>query len=123
MDRKTYTERVNARLPWVWARMCLIRPELEAHQMPRIIVDARIKNALAFYYNEEKIIRISWYWAQKDKKGVILSEVIAHEVAHHVDEVLHGIESTEINDGHGPNWQQIMLDYGLRPLTHYVIHE
>ena len=121
MDRKSYQRKLDSRLLHAWAKMCVLYPELEKHNMPDIRIDARIKVALAYYYLDDNTIRVSWYWAQKDSAHVILREVVAHEVAHHVDHLLNGHESTKINDGHGPNWQKVMLEYGIPAKVRYAI--
>jgi predicted SprT family Zn-dependent metalloprotease len=121
MDRNHYQAKLESRLLRLWAKACNIWPELEGHEMPAITIDARIRRAIAYYYPERHEIRISWYWAQCDKNHVILREIVAHETAHHIDEVLNGEKSSTINEGHGPQWQKIMVQLGLNPLTHYSI--
>lgn len=119
MTRTEYNRKLQSRLLQVWAKFCVQHPTLESYAVPVVKIDGRVKRGIAYFYPTTNIIRVSWFWAQRDRNQVILREVVAHEVAHYVDELLYGLDATEIDDGHGPTWRDLMVQYGLKPNTHY----
>lgn len=95
----------------------MLYPRLRAFNPPTIKTDGRIKKMLAYYYCDTQQIKVGSCWLAKNW-CIILAEIVPHEVAHHIDYLL----SPVVNDEHhNENWQKIMIQFGLEPLTIYEV--
>lgn len=97
----------------IWNKYCGIYPELKSFEMPVIRLDGRLK-MLAYNYPELNVIRVSKYWYPANK-ALYASDILPHELAHQIDFILNGDQE----ESHNANWELIMLDYGIEPLTTY----
>ena len=114
MNREKLLKQLEAETAKIWRRMGEKFPECLAHNPPRIRLDGRYRKVLGFCDSENNTITLALYFFAKNH-DTMLREVLPHEIAHQVDYHITGWTEYDIDEGHGPNWQKIMLEYGLEP--------
>ena len=97
-----------------WLRLQKLYPVLKAHGRPVVRFDARYTKCLGFCDSEAGIITLAYKYFPKNR-DTMLNEVLPHELAHFADYCMIGWKEYEFSEGHGPNWQKIMLSLGLEP--------
>lgn len=117
MTKNQIDRELQACVARTWSRMVVLYPRLRAFNPPSIKTDGRVRKMLAYYYPDSQQIRVGSRWLAKNW-GIILAEIVPHEVAHHVDYLLSPIVDEE---PHNENWQKIMVQFGLEPLAIYEV--
>ena len=95
-----------------WLRLQKLFPVLKAYWRPVIRFDARYSKFLGFCDSEAGIITLAYKYFPKNR-DTMLNEVLQHELAHFADYCMIGWKEYEFSEGHGPNWQKIMVSLGL----------
>jgi predicted SprT family Zn-dependent metalloprotease len=98
----------------IWRKMQYIFPKLTSFNCPKIIINNRLKTSGGRADGTNRIIELSaemFFYNQKE----YLFTVIPHEMAHIVNKDLNQL------GGHGREWKDIMIAYGLKPLVFHTM--
>lgn len=121
MNRKLLAEMLQFQTDVIWTTSCRMYPRLRKFSAPTIRLCARLWRTAGLCYQEENSITLAYkFFLHSDEyRQQMLQVILPHEIAHQVDFNLYGI--SEEKTGHGRNWQQIMLDYGLEPSPYHTM--
>jgi predicted SprT family Zn-dependent metalloprotease len=95
----------------VWERYCKIYPTLNRRVRPYIVPNNRYTVTAATCEVAENTIHWGMKFMTPKNQDYMLRIVLPHEMAHQIDYILHGTPKN--NRWHGPQWQAIMLNYGI----------
>ena len=114
MDRIKETAKIQAIAETVWENFTEIFPKLAKFDCPKIVLNGRFSSHAGMcYYELNKIdISLKYYLVHK---AHILADTLVHEIAHQVTYNLHGEDSCRKLQGHGVEWCDVMVKYGLEP--------
>ncbi len=96
----------------VWDTLNRMYPKLSRYPRPEIRLNPYCWRTAGMCYQEWNEIELSFKFFDKHPAEMIQT-VLPHELIHQVDWNLYGI--SEDKSGHGINWMQIMVEYGLPP--------
>lgn len=116
MDRTKETAKIQARAQKAWEKFQELFPRLLRRKCPIIILNGRYTTSAGMCYQELHVIHLSLKYYLFNKREM-LEDTLIHELAHSVDFCLNGLD-TKLQ-GHGPKWQNIMLEYGLKPTRYH----
>jgi len=115
MDKKTLQKLLVAETATIWDSLCELQPKLCKFNPPVILLCSRLWRTAGFCLQEERIVKLGYKFflhsAQYQKQMV--SQILPHEIIHQADFDLFG--ESEKNCGHGENWVNLMVQYGLKP--------
>lgn len=105
----------------VWLELCHLFPQLSIQDMPTVKLNFRFSRTLGCCYPEQHRVEFSGKALLQDAhtQQVMLDEVVAHELAHYADYLLHGL--SEASCGHGSGWTKIMRALALEPAKSYQV--
>jgi predicted SprT family Zn-dependent metalloprotease len=115
MNRKTLEKLLIAETAIIWDSLCELQPKLCKFNPPVILLCARLWRTAGFCLQEERIVKLGYkFFLHSDKYcKEMVSQILPHEIIHQADFDLFG--ESEKNCGHGKNWQNLMVQYGLKP--------
>jgi len=72
-------------------------------------------------HQDENLVRLGYkfFLHSEQYNRQMLSVILPHEIIHQADFDLFG--ESEKNCGHGKNWCNLMIQYGLEPKTHHTM--
>ena len=114
MNRTELLQKINLQAGIVWGIYRRIYPELQNFKMPEIRLNYRFTKTAGNCEVERNIINLGGKFYQKHYNRM-MREILPHEMAHQIDYNLNGLPKR----WHGKSWQDIMLKYGLQPLTYH----
>lgn len=96
-----------------WHRFCLIRPQLKKVKQPQIVLNNRLWRTAGLCYQDLAIVELGskFFFHSVEYTQQMLWQILPHELAHYADFVLYG--DSDDAKGHGTQWTNLMLDYGL----------
>lgn len=94
----------------IWNEFKAVYPALESFPIPKAIFNYRLKTTAGQNSSEINQIEINPKMYMGNRRYFIKS-IIPHEIAHQVVCNLYG----NVGDFHGPEWQIVMIDYGIDP--------
>ena len=99
----------------VWDAMAESYPALIRYDVPRIILNGRLSATAGRCFQSTQIVEMSSKFINHSEKYFrnMIDVILPHELAHAADWILFG--ESELKCGHGRNWQEIMVQYGLAP--------
>lgn len=97
----------------IWDALCEIRPKLVRFNPPKIALNNRLWRTAGMTYQEKNIVELAtkFFLFSAQYANEMESVILPHEVIHQADYNLYGL--SEKNCGHGENWQNLMVEYGL----------
>lgn len=114
MDRIKETAKYQAHAASVWDTFIEIYPRLVKFDCPKIILCGRLSRSGGLCFYTLNKIKVSLKYYLFFGHGPLM-DVIIHELAHQVDYNLNGPDNMKAENGHGINWQNIMIKYGAKP--------
>jgi len=121
MERKTLEKLLIAETAIIWDSLCEIYPKLCKFNPPKIKLCGRLWRTAGFCLQDERFIKLGYkfFLHSTEYQKQMVSQILPHEIIHQADFDLFG--ESEKNCGHGENWQNIMVQYGLKPDTHHTM--
>jgi predicted SprT family Zn-dependent metalloprotease len=119
MDRQKLESRLNSKCENIWETLGEIHGRLVRFNPPKIKLDARLWRTAGMCHQEENFIRLGYkfFLHSSEYNRQMLSVILPHEIIHQADFNLFGL--SEKNCGHGKNWCDLMVQYGLEPKIHH----
>lgn len=107
------TSTLNKRAVHVWAMLCEIRPALVRFDPPTVHLNNRLYRVAGYCYQERNRVELGtkFFIYSADFHAEMINVILPHEIIHQADYNLYG--DSELPCGHGKQWRQLMLDYGL----------
>ncbi len=120
-DRKELQQFMQKYSCRVWLEICSMFPALDIQDVPAVKLNFRFSRTLGCCYPEQHRVEFSAKALLQDARTqqVMLDEVVAHELAHYADYLLHGL--SEAKCGHGSGWTKIMRALALEPTKSYQV--
>jgi len=115
MDRKTLQTVLERETATVWDSLCELQPKLCKFNPPVITLCARLWRSAGMCHQETRIVKLGYkfFLHSADYRKQMFTQILPHEIIHQADFDLFGI--SEKNCGHGENWCNLMVQYGLKP--------
>ena len=115
MDRRKLEFRLNSKCESIWETLAEMHGKLVRFNPPKIVLDARLWRTAGMCHQEENLIRLGYKFFLHSEiyNKQMLLQILPHEIIHQADFDLFGI--SEKNCGHGKNWCNLMVQYGLKP--------
>jgi predicted SprT family Zn-dependent metalloprotease len=119
MDRQKLESRLNSKCESIWETLGEMHGRLVRFNPPKIVLDARLWRTAGMCHQEENLIRLGYKFFLHSEiyTREMLLQILPHEIIHQADFDLFGI--SEKNCGHGKNWCDLMVQYGLKPQKHH----
>lgn len=97
----------------VWDALCEVRPALVRFNPPAIRLNNRLYRVAGMCYQQENIVDVAtkFFLFSAEYAREMKRIIIPHEIIHQADYNLYG--DSEKKCGHGVQWCQLMLDYGI----------
>jgi predicted SprT family Zn-dependent metalloprotease len=113
MDRKKLESRLNSKCESIWETLGEFHSRLVRFNPPKIVLDARLWRTAGVNHQEENLVKLGYKFFLHSQKysDFMVAEILPHEIIHQVDFNLFGV--SEKNCGHGKNWCDLMVQYGL----------
>jgi predicted SprT family Zn-dependent metalloprotease len=115
MDRKTLQTVLERETATIWDSLCELQPKLCKFNPPVITLCARLWRSAGMCHQETRIVKLGYkfFLHSADYRKQMFTQILPHEIIHQADFDLFG--ESEKNCGHGRNWQNLMVQYGLAP--------
>jgi len=115
MDRKTLQTVLERETATVWDSLCELQPKLCKFNPPVITLCARLYRTAGMCHQDDRIVKLGYkfFLHSADYRKQMFTIILPHEIIHQADFDLFGI--SEKNCGHGENWCNLMVQYGLKP--------
>lgn len=115
MDRKTLQTILERETATVWDSLCELQPKLCKFNPPVITLCGRLWRSAGMCHQETRIVKLGYkfFLHSADYRKQMFAQILPHEIIHQADFDLFG--ESEKKCGHGENWQNLMLQYGLKP--------
>jgi len=119
MDRQKLESRLNSKCESIWETLAEMHGKLVRFNPPKIVLDARLWRTAGMSHQEENLIRMGYkFFLHSEAYTKEMYQVILpHEIIHQADFNLFG--KSEKICGHGVNWCNLMIQYGLKPNKHH----
>ena len=119
MNREKLTEFLTRQTDRVWDRLCESYPNLVRYNPPIIKLSGRLWRTAGMCHQENNIVQLGYkfFLAKPEYYNEMVSVILPHEIIHQADYNLFG--ESEKKCGHGKNWCDIMVKYGLPPNKHH----
>ena len=121
MNRKQLTLQLEQQTDKIWGELAEIDFRLARFNPPKIKVDGRLYRTAGMCHQDENLVRLGYKFFTYSKLYFrqMCVVILPHEIIHQADFNLFG-ESEKIC-GHGKNWCNLMVQYGLKPLTYHTM--
>jgi predicted SprT family Zn-dependent metalloprotease len=121
MDRQKLEARLNRKCESIWETLGEFHSRLVRFNPPTIKLDARLWRCAGVNHQEENLVKLGYKFFLHSQKysDIMVAEILPHEIIHQADFNLFGI--SEKNCGHGKNWCDLMVQYGLEPKKHHTM--
>jgi len=121
MDKKTLLRHIQKETAMVWNTLCKMYTPLAKHNPPKIELNPYMWRTAGLCFQEENRVQLAYkfFKANPQYRNHMLKVILPHELIHQADFNLFG-ESEKIC-GHGVNWQNIMIQYGLNPDPYHTM--
>jgi predicted SprT family Zn-dependent metalloprotease len=119
MDRQKLESRLNHKCESIWETLGEFHGRLVRFNPPKIKLDARLWRTAGMCHQDENYIRLGYkfFLHSSEYNWQMYSVILPHEIIHQADFNLFGL--SEKNCGHGKNWCDLMVQYGLEPKIHH----
>lgn len=107
---KNPTKKLDYIVARVWQNFCNIYPDLYNFNCPEVIFNNRLKTTAGRCFDELNKIDLSTSLYIEFERE-FCNIIIPHEIAHQVTYNFFG----RLRLGHGKEWKNIMIAYGLKP--------
>ena len=113
MNRKQLQKIVEKESTMIWDSLCELHPKLCKFNPPVILLCARLWRSAGMCHQEERIVKLGYkfFLHSSEYRKQMFSIILPHELIHQADFDLFG--KSEKICGHGKNWQNLMVQYGL----------
>jgi predicted SprT family Zn-dependent metalloprotease len=121
MDRQKLELRLNNKCESIWETLAELHGRLVRFNPPKIKLDARLWRTAGMCHQDENLVRLGYkfFLHSENYNRQMLSVILPHEIIHQADFNLFG--ESEKNCGHGKNWCNLMVQYGLEPKKHHTM--
>jgi hypothetical protein len=115
MDRQKLELRLNSKCESIWETLAEMHGKLVRFNPPIIKLNNRVWRTAGMCYQEENYIDLGYkfFLYSKEYADNMVNTILPHEIIHQADFNLFG--ESEKNCGHGKNWCNLMVQYGLEP--------
>jgi predicted SprT family Zn-dependent metalloprotease len=119
MDRKKLESRLNSKCESIWETLGEFQTRLVRFNPPKIVLDARLWRTAGMNHQDENLVRLGYkfFLHSESYYNNMIRVILPHEIIHQADFNLFGL--SEKNCGHGKNWCDLMVQYGLEPKIHH----
>lgn len=119
MDRANLTAMLQAQAKIVWRTLGTIYPDLQGFSVPEIKLNGRLWRTAGCNYQDQNRVELGYkfFLHGKEYYDTMFQVILPHELIHQADYNLFG--TSEKKCGHGKNWRDIMIAYGLEPNPHH----
>jgi predicted SprT family Zn-dependent metalloprotease len=119
MDRQKLELRLNSKCESIWETLAEMHGRLVRFNPPKIKLDGRLWRTAGMCHQEENFIRLGYkfFLHSEQYNRQMLSVILPHEIIHQADFNIFGM--SEKICGHGVNWCNLMVQYGLKPEKHH----
>lgn len=113
MDKKTLLRLIRSETLVIWGSLCDMYTPLVHYNEPKIELNSYLWRTAGQCYQLENRVQLAYKFFKANPKysAYMLDVILPHEIIHQADYNLFG--ESELKCGHGVNWQNIMLQYGL----------
>ena len=114
MNRDQEIKKLQAYAETVWAECAEIFPALVKFDCPQIVFNARYTRTagMSFYTLNKIDISLKYYIFHKKH---VITEILVHELAHQITYNIYGDKAMKAENGHGWEWQSVMVKLGKIP--------
>jgi hypothetical protein len=121
MNRKELTLHIERQTDMVWDSLCEIDFRLARFNAPKIKLDGRLWRTAGMCHQDDRIVKLGYKFFTHSKLYFqqMCVVILPHEIIHQADFDLFG-ESEKIC-GHGKNWCNLMVQYGLKPQKYHTM--
>ena len=115
MDRKKLQTLLERETASIWDSLCELQPKLCKFNPPVITLCARLYRTAGMCHQETRIVKLGYkfFLHSNEYQKQMFTVILPHEIIHQADFDLFGL--SEKNCGHGKNWSNLMVQYGLKP--------
>ena len=115
MDRKNLQLLLQKETATIWDSLCELQPKLCKFNPPVITLCARLYRTAGMCHQETRIVKLGYkfFLHSAEYRKQMVSIILPHEIIHQADFDLFG--ESEKTCGHGENWCNLMVQYGLQP--------
>ena len=115
MDKKNLLKHIQSETRLIWGSLCEMYSPLVHFNEPKIELNPYIWRTAGFCFQEENIVQLGYKFFKSNPEyfNNMFGVILPHEIIHQADYNLFG--ESEKSCGHGVNWQNIMVQYGLEP--------
>jgi predicted SprT family Zn-dependent metalloprotease len=113
MNRAEIQNLVDQHTLMVWDILCELRPDLVRFDPPKIVLNGRLWRMAGYCCQNTRCVNLGlkfFLFSEKYAKNMT-NVILPHEIIHQADFDLYG--ESELKCGHGENWRNLMLEYGL----------
>lgn len=114
MNRVQETQKLQSYAETVWEVAAEIFPALVKFDCPQIVLNGRYTRVagMSFYMLNKIDISLKYYIFHKKQ---VINTILVHELAHQITYNLYGDKAMKAENGHGIEWQFVMLKLGQTP--------
>lgn len=109
---------LNAHAVTAWDMFSTIYPSLAKQNHPTIFLNNRFTRTAGVCKVEQNRIELGYKFFENHAEEMFCI-ILPHEIAHQIDYNLHGLPKN--NRWHGKTWQQIMVNFGLKPELYHAM--
>ena len=113
MDKKTLANTIVVQTATIWETLCELYTPLVRYNEPKIVVSGRLWRTAGYCQQDSNTITLGYkfFIAKPEYYRYMFDMILPHEIIHQADFNLYG--ESEKKCGHGKNWCDIMVNYGL----------
>jgi predicted SprT family Zn-dependent metalloprotease len=120
VDRNILLADLQRRAQIIWAELCEIQPRLCAFDCPQITLNGRMWRTAGQCFQDARRVTISPKFYDAGFGARMNCVILPHELIHQADFDLFG--DSDKKCGHGKNWCNLMLQYGLEADSHHSMN-
>lgn len=115
MDKQKTLYLLEKETDLVWDTLCELYPALVKFNPPKIKLNPYFWRTAGCCHQEGGIVELGYKFFARSEAyfNTMVDIILPHELIHQADYNLHGY--SEKNCGHGVQWCEMMIQYGLEP--------
>ena len=118
-DRNILLVDLKRRAALIWEELCELQPRLCAYDVPDVRLNGRMWRTAGQCFQQQRYITISPKFYDAGFDARMNQVILPHELIHQADFDLFGFGDKKC--GHGTNWRNLMVQYGLEPDAYHTM--